>query len=63
MAGKACTDSGHMLVRISEIEIHPEYREEYMKMASNVGATSVSEAHGEVARPGGHDPDEPVRHA
>ena len=49
MAGKACTDSGHMLVRISEIEIHPEYREEYMQMASNVGATSVSEEPGVIA--------------
>ncbi len=38
-----------MLVRISEIEIHPEYREEYMQMASNVGATSVSEEPGVIA--------------
>ncbi len=30
-----------MIVRISEIEVYPEYLEEYLEFAHNVGATSV----------------------
>src|SRR5699024_5786008 len=38
-----------MLVRISEIEIYPEYHEEYLRMALEVGATSVREEPGVIA--------------
>lgn len=30
-----------MIVRISEIEVYPEYLTEYLEYAHNVGATSV----------------------
>ena len=32
-----------MIVRISEIEVYPEYLKEYLEFAHNVGATSVKE--------------------
>ena len=35
-----------MLIRISEIEVYPEYLEEYLQYAKNVGATSVREEEG-----------------
>ena len=38
-----------MLVRISEIEIYPEYFNEYITAAMNVGATSVREEPGVIA--------------
>lgn len=38
-----------MLVRISEIEVYPEYLDEYMKFALKVGETSVREEPGVVA--------------
>lgn len=41
--------SDDMLVRISEIEVYPEYLDEYMKFALTVGATSVREEPGVVA--------------
>ena len=37
-----------MLIRISEIEVYPEYLEEYLNFAKNVGATSVKEEPGVV---------------
>lgn len=41
--------AGDMLVRISEIEVYPEYLEEYLKLALTVGATSVREELGVIA--------------
>lgn len=41
--------SDDMLVRISEIEVYPEYLDEYMKFALQVGETSVREESGVVA--------------
>lgn len=38
-----------MLVRISEIEVYPEYMEEYIRFALTVGATSVLEEPGVIA--------------
>ncbi len=38
-----------MLVRISEIEVYPEYLDEYLKFALTVGATSVREEPGVIA--------------
>ena len=38
-----------MLVRISEIEVYPEYLNEYLKFALTVGATSVREEPGVIA--------------
>lgn len=38
-----------MQVRISEIEIYPEYFNEYITAAMNVGATSVREEPGVIA--------------
>lgn len=40
------TDS--MLVRISEIEVYPEYLDEYLQYAYTVGATSVKEEEGVI---------------
>ncbi|MDR2921702.1 MAG: antibiotic biosynthesis monooxygenase [Tannerella sp.] len=40
---------GDMLVRISEIEVYPEYLDEYLKFALTVGATSVREEPGVIA--------------
>lgn len=37
-----------MIVRISEIEVYPEYLEEYLEFAHNVGATSVKEESGVI---------------
>ncbi|NPD81196.1 cupin domain-containing protein [Prevotella sp. PINT] len=37
-----------MLVRISEIDVHPEYLDEYMKAALTVGASSVANEPGVV---------------
>lgn len=50
--GMAQTDSVKgmkMLVRISEIEVYPEYQDEYLKFALTVGATSVREEPGVIA--------------
>lgn len=41
--------SGDMLVRISEIEVYPEYLDEYLQFALTVGATSVREEPGVIA--------------
>lgn len=41
------TDST-MIVRISEIEVYPEYLKEYLEFAHNVGATSVREEPGVI---------------
>lgn len=38
-----------MLVRISEIEVYPEYLEEYLSFALTVGATSVQKEPGVIA--------------
>ena len=40
---------GDMLVRISEIEVYPEYLQEYLTFATNVGAISVKEEPGVIA--------------
>ena len=37
-----------MIVRISEIEVYPEYLKEYLEFAHNVGATSVKEEPGVI---------------
>lgn len=37
-----------MIVRISEIEVYPEYLNEYLEFAHNVGATSVREEPGVI---------------
>jgi len=37
-----------MIVRISEIEVYPEYLKEYLEFAHNVGATSVREEPGVI---------------
>lgn len=37
-----------MLIRISEIEVYPEYLDEYLEAARSVGATSVKEETGVV---------------
>lgn len=37
-----------MIVRISEIEVYPEYLTEYLEYAHNVGATSVKEEPGVI---------------
>lgn len=44
---KAAIDST-MIVRISEIEVYPEYLTEYLEFAHNVGATSVKEEPGVI---------------
>lgn len=38
-----------MIVRISEIEVYPEYLKEYLEFAHNVGVTSVREEPGVIA--------------
>ena len=38
-----------MLVRISEIEVYPEYLDEYLTFARNVGAESVRKEPGVIA--------------
>lgn len=37
-----------MIVRISEIEVYPEYLQQYLEFAHNVGATSVKEEPGVI---------------
>ena len=37
-----------MIVRIAEIEVYPEYLEDYLKAAKNVGAESVKQEPGVV---------------
>ena len=37
-----------MIVRISEIEVYPDYLTEYLEFAHNVGATSVKEEPGVI---------------
>lgn len=41
--------SKDMLVRISEIEVYPEYLHEYLELALNVGSTSVKKEAGVIA--------------
>lgn len=41
-------ESDSMLIRISEIEVYPEYLDEYLEYATNVGATSVKEEPGVI---------------
>ena len=41
-------ESEGALVRISEIEVYPEYLTEYLEFAHNVGATSVKEEPGVI---------------
>lgn len=43
------TEADSMLVRISEIEVYPEYLDEYLTYALNVGATSVRKEPGVIA--------------
>lgn len=45
---KAQQKGDNMLIRISEIEVHSQYLEEYLFAAKNVGATSVKEEPGVV---------------
>ena len=45
----ATNTSQGMLVRISEIEVYPEYINQYLSMALEVGATSVREEPGVIA--------------
>ena len=42
------TEGVSMIVRISEIEVYPEYLKEYLEFAHNVGATSVKEEPGVI---------------
>lgn len=42
-------DKDSMLVRIAEIDIHPEYVDEYMQAALTVGQTSVRKEPGVIA--------------
>ncbi len=37
-----------MLIRISEIEVYPQYLQEYLKYAKSVGVTSVKEEPGVI---------------
>lgn len=46
---KAEGSASDMLVRISEIEVYPEYLDEYLKYALKVGETSVREEAGVIA--------------
>lgn len=46
---KAQTSQDEMLVRISEIEVSPEYLGEYLSYARNVGEISVHEEPGVIA--------------
>jgi len=45
---QAQENSDKMLVRISEIEVYPQYLEAYLREAKEVGATSVKEESGVV---------------
>lgn len=42
------TEGVSMILRISEIEVYPEYLTEYLEFAHNVGATSVKEEPGVI---------------
>ena len=42
------TEGVSMIVRISEIEVYPEYLTDYLEFAHNVGATSVKEEPGVI---------------
>lgn len=46
---KPIINTKDMIVRISEIEVYPEYLKEYLEFAHNVGATSVREEPGVIA--------------
>lgn len=45
----SCAADTGMLIRISEIEVYPEYLNEYLQFAFNVGETSVREETGVIA--------------
>ncbi len=45
---KPSVPADSMLIRISEIEVHPQYLKEYLEYAYTVGATSVREEAGVV---------------
>ena len=49
MTAVTAQSDGDMLVRISEIEVYPQYLDEYLEFALNVGATSVKEEPGVIA--------------
>lgn len=50
VSGESFQEPGDdMLVRISEIEVYPEYLDEYLTFALTVGATSVREEPGVIA--------------
>ena len=48
MAQEKATPDSTMIVRISEIEVYPEYLKEYLESAHNVGATSVKKEPGVI---------------
>jgi len=45
---KPAVSAENMLIRISEIEVYPQYLKEYLEYASVVGATSVKEESGVI---------------
>lgn len=45
---KPSVPADSMLIRISEIEVHPQYLKEYLKYAYTVGARSVKEEAGVI---------------
>lgn len=47
--GTISAQTDDMLVRISEIEVYPEYLDEYLQFALTVGTTSVREEPGVIA--------------
>lgn len=47
-AGAQAQQADEMIFRISEIEVYPEYLQEYLTFAQNVGATSVEKEPGVV---------------
>ena len=48
MSQEKIKTNSSMIVRISEIEVYPEYLTEYLEFAHNVGATSVKEEPGVI---------------
>lgn len=46
--GSIASDNSTMIIRISEIEVYPEYLDKYLEFAHNVGATSVKEEPGVI---------------
>lgn len=48
MAQEKVMPDSTMIVRISEIEVYPEYLAEYLEYAHNVGATSVKKEPGVI---------------